>query len=80
MKTTVTQGVPDFQPIYVSITIESAKELKLFCNMMAANIRIPNMLEDDGSIATEDRSTLTNMMSEIYRGNLQKYLAESLCK
>jgi hypothetical protein len=73
MKTTVTQAQPPFQPISINITLESQKELELLCQVLIANVRIPSMLVNEDYIKYEDRNKLTNMMAQIYRGELQKY-------
>jgi hypothetical protein len=71
MKTSVTQ-TPAFQPVNVNIVLETEHEVFLFSQLMMANIRIPDLLIKDDSIKTEDRQQLIDMMSNIYRGPLQK--------
>jgi hypothetical protein len=70
MKTVVKQ-TPSFTPVNINITLETKEELHLFCQIMIANVRIPDMLVDDGSIEHSDKGALTEIMINIYRGSLE---------
>ena len=71
MKTSITQK-PAFQPVDIHITLETEYEVFLLSQLMMANIRIPDLLVKDDCIKVESRQQLIDMMSQIYRGPLQK--------
>jgi len=77
MKSTTTLSEPSFQPVSINITLESPEELNLFCQVVLANVRIPDMLYRDGSINNDnERQALADMLGQIYRGDLQKHFSK----
>jgi len=77
MKTSIKPS-PSFQPIDITLTIETPKELHLLSRILAANVRIPEMLVEDNSIEPEDEVAMTNLMSEIYSYELQSLFMKNL--
>lgn len=58
---------PAYEPMVLEVTFETREELVLFRKVMAANTRVPGMLEKDGDIVRREEYTLTAIMGDIHK-------------
>lgn len=67
MKVIKEEAKPKFQPVTISITLESEKELEVLREMFGYENTIPNMLRDEHLMTNTDRDLLHMLMLQIYR-------------
>ena len=65
MKSSISTPPEHFQPYTLHINIENELDNKLLKAIFYANIHIPNLLTDDGSILPEEYDQLKAFMSNI---------------
>lgn len=66
MKTTLKSPVPEFKPFTIEITFDTLEEAKLIDHIFQANLRIPNMFIEDGTLKTiAESDNLLKLMKEI---------------
>lgn len=68
MKVSTEQQPSGFQPVTVTIVLESAQEVRAFSTMMSLNLSIPQLLIDNGSIEPgRQAEELTEIMHRVYQ-------------
>lgn len=65
MKVQVTKEKPSFQPLQVTITIETEEELKTLKTFATKDVSVPEFLGERGILTSEQRKILSALMTSI---------------
>lgn len=66
MKATAVKEAENFQPITLTMQIESADELAAFQELFGCDISVPAYLDDTTNITFEQRLVLSSVFGTIY--------------
>jgi hypothetical protein len=66
MEIVVEKLTPNFQPVAISITLETQQEVDTFINMVGFNTTVPNALFDRNVIKEHQRQPLVKMMVDLH--------------
>lgn len=66
MEIVVEKLTPNFQPVAISITLETQQDVDTFIHMVAFNTTVPNVLFDRDVIKKHQKQPLIKMMGDLY--------------
>ncbi len=66
MEIVVEKLTPNFQPVAISITLETQQDVDTFIHMVAFNTTVPNVLFDRDVIKEHQKQPLIKMMGDLH--------------